>query len=77
MNVARVIHTLRQLAVLLLLALLVGGCVVVKPWERGRLAHPEMTLEQKLGDEFRPHLLSIREGSVGAEGGSGGGCGCN
>lgn len=62
---------------LVLVALSVTGCVAVKPWERERLSHPGMLLEPQLGDSYRPHVLSIREGSVGAGGARGGGCGCN
>jgi hypothetical protein len=36
-----------------------------------------MSLEERMGDAYRPHLLSVREGSMGGEGGAGGGCGCN
>ncbi len=54
-----------------------GGCAIVKPWQRGRLGHPGMQLDGRLGDTMRPHVLSIREGSVGGEGVAGGGCGCN
>ena len=54
-----------------------GSCAVVKPWQRGRLGHPAMQMEGAPGSSQRPQLLSIREGSVGGEGGAGGGCGCN
>ncbi len=70
----------RVLALLLLaLALfaLAGGCVAVKPWERARLSHPCMQMDARLGDAYLAHVLSVREGSVGGEGGAGGGCGCN
>ena len=60
------------------LALSLGGCANVKPYERGKLADPIMnpndafskqTLEQK--------LFSTREGSMGGGTGVGGGCGCS
>jgi hypothetical protein len=54
-----------------------GGCTIVKPWQRGRLGHPAMQLDGRLGSAMRHHVLAIREGSVGGEGASGGGCGCN
>ncbi len=54
-----------------------SGCVAVKSWERGRLAHPSMQMSPKLGDGFRSHMTPIREGAVGGEGQIGGGCGCN
>ena len=53
-----------------------GGCAHLKPYERGRLAHPTMLL----GDMARPgaaHVYSIREGANGGGSGAEGGCGCN
>lgn len=59
------------------LALLLGGCAAVKPFEREKLTDPIMdpgshlskqTLEQK--------FFSTREGSAGGGSGVGGGCGC-
>jgi hypothetical protein len=53
-----------------------GGCARLKPYERGRLAHPTMLL----GDMARPgaaHVYSIREGANGGGSGAEGGCGCN
>jgi hypothetical protein len=63
-------------SVLAFALLLVSGCAEVKPYERGRLAHPTMLL----GDMARPgaaHVYAIREGAVGGETGAQGGCGCN
>jgi hypothetical protein len=62
--------------VLMTLLLLGSGCADVKPYERGRLAHPTMLL----GDMARPgaaHVYAIREGAVGGGTGAQGGCGCN
>lgn len=64
------------------LLLVVAGsataCVTVQPYERGRLAQPDMTLERPAdlvaGQE---HAEEYREASVGGFGGAGGGCGCN
>jgi hypothetical protein len=53
-----------------------SGCARLKPYERGRLAHPTMLL----GDASRPgsaHVYSIREGANGGGSGAEGGCGCN
>ena len=53
-----------------------GGCARLKPYERGRLAHPTMLL----GDMARPgaaHVYSVREGANGGGSGAEGGCGCN
>jgi hypothetical protein len=62
---------------LLLAALVFGsGCAEVKPYERGRLAHPTMLLRDmaRVGEA---HVYSIREGAVGGGSGAQGGCGCN
>jgi hypothetical protein len=53
-----------------------GGCASVKPYERGKLAHPTMLL----GDLSRAgaaHVYAIQEGAVGGDSGAKGGCGCN
>lgn len=58
------------------LLLAMSGCAQLKPYERGRLAHPTMLL----GDMSRPgaaHVYAIREGAVGGGAGAEGGCGCN
>lgn len=55
-----------------------AGCVAVQPYERERLARPDMELGRReevvAGEE---HATAYREGSTGAMGTSGGGCGCN
>jgi uncharacterized protein DUF4266 len=61
-----------------MLALLVAstGCASLKPYERGKLAHPTMLL----GDLSRAgpaHVYAIHEGAVGGDSGAKGGCGCN
>ncbi len=54
------------------------GCARVHPWERGRLAQPDMALELDADLLAGPgHAVEYREGSAGALGGAGGGCGCN
>jgi Domain of unknown function (DUF4266) len=71
--------TLRRftwIAALLSFSLACGGCAGVKPYERGRLAHPTM----RLADSARPgaaHVYAIHEGAVGGGTGAEGGCGCN
>lgn len=54
------------------------GCAAVAPYERERLARPDMELARNpdaaAGEE---HATAYREGSSGAMGASGGGCGCN
>ena len=68
-------------------ALLLGGCSSfsvptiepwVKPYERERLADPIMQFSRTpLGDKHFAHIREVREGSRGATGVEGGGCGCN
>jgi hypothetical protein len=63
-------------------ALLVIGmcsaCATVAPYERERLSRADMLLERNpdvlAGEQ---HATEYREGSSGAVGASGGGCGCN
>lgn len=61
-----------------LLGLLALGCATVMPWERERLAAPDM---QFGGAESlhsaESHATEVREGSVGGFDAAGGGCGCN
>ncbi len=66
----------------LVTAALLGGCAVpepwVKPYERERLADPIMKFNREsLPDKHRGHVFVVREGSRGATGVQGGGCGCN
>ncbi|AKF06703.1 hypothetical protein DB32_003852 [Sandaracinus amylolyticus] len=60
------------------LASTIAGCVTVRPEEREFLADPAMTFgsEGEAG-AHEAHVLSNREGSYGAAGVTGGGCGCN
>ena len=67
--------------------LLFGGCSSlsvptiepwVKPYERERLADPIMQFSRgPLGEKHFAHIREVREGSRGATGVEGGGCGCN
>ena len=68
-------------------ALLLGGCSSfevptaepwVKPYERERLADPMMRFSRSaLPEKNFAHIREVREGSRGATGVEGGGCGCN
>jgi len=65
-------------ATVLLIALGLGGCVTIQPWERGRLAQPDMQFggaEELAAAEA--HATEVREGSAGGFDAAGGGCGCN
>ncbi len=61
-------------------SLYLSGCSSwgVKPWERGVLAQPEMTVES-LQHEYATddHIYFSKEASSGGRSFSGGGCGCN
>ena len=69
---------------LLALAILGGGCATapgfttVKPHQRELLADRIMSLDgnaqERAADQ---HIMANREGAVGGNGTSGGGCGCN
>ena len=66
----------KALALACLLSL--SACATVAPYERERLAKPDMQpgerADAKAGAE---HATAYREGSSGGLGASGGGCGCN
>jgi Domain of unknown function (DUF4266) len=55
-----------------------SACVTVRPQERAILADPAMQMDGELAHarQFR-HAVENREGAMGGEGISGGGCGCN
>jgi hypothetical protein len=65
-------------ATLLIATVGASGCSTVAPYERERLAQQDMILgrnpDAKAGEG---HATAYREGSSGATGSSGGGCGCN
>jgi hypothetical protein len=69
-----------SLALLLLgsaiLAVAASGCVSVKAYQRGKLAHPTMALDEPTG-VAEAHVYGVHEGAQGGTGGAGGGCGCN
>ena len=74
---------MRTLTILLtgLMLLLLTGCSIepwVKPYERANLADPIMSFgRDPVSDSYIHHVFQAREGARGAEGGQGGGCGCN
>jgi uncharacterized protein DUF4266 len=66
----------------LALATALAGCTSVEPWvkpyEREHLADPIMALSRSsIAATYRDHMFETREGSHGATGAVGGGCGCN
>jgi len=75
---------IRRLGSIALAALLLGsvafssGCVVVKPWERGRLATAVMSRAADAEEQAFEHtVLQARQGSGAGGTGIGAGCGCN
>jgi hypothetical protein len=67
---------------LLLAGLLLGGCSPIQPWvkpyEREHFADPIMSFSRDpISSSYLDHVFEAREGSRGATGGVGGGCGCN
>ncbi|MDD5362031.1 MAG: DUF4266 domain-containing protein [Ignavibacteria bacterium] len=57
--------------------LLITGCAVVQPWERERLADPNMIFDENpIQKGVQDHYINIREGSEGGNGSESGGCGC-
>ncbi len=69
---------MRIWTVLVVVVLGCSACATVAPYQRETLARPDMQLERNgdlaAGEE---HATEYREGSGGAVGASGGGCGCN
>jgi hypothetical protein len=74
----------RRLSLALLAAstLLTAACSNIQPWvkpyERDRLADPIMAWDRDaISSAYLDHIREAREGSRGASGSAGGGCGCN
>jgi hypothetical protein len=60
------------------IALFLGGCATVAPYERELLSPKRMQLQgDPLAAEMSEHVHEYREGVAGGFGGGGGGCGCN
>ena len=64
------------------LVLMTAACSNIQPWvkpyERDRLADPIMSWDRDaISSEYLDHIRESREGSRGATGSAGGGCGCN
>jgi hypothetical protein len=62
--------------ILLAALTLAAGCTHVPPYQRGRLAHPTMLLQETAGPG-ESHVYAIHEGAVGGGAAVEGGCGCN
>ncbi len=58
--------------------LTLSACSTVAPYERERLSRQDMILGRNGNARAgQDHATAYREGSTGAEGTTGGGCGCN
>lgn len=69
-----------SLVILVTLATLAStGCRTVRPYQRGHLADPMMSLTDDPLETYRKQkLYNTREGAAGGDGAAaGGGCGCN
>jgi hypothetical protein len=72
-----------KVAMIAVLVSLASGCKTtikpwVKPYERSHLADPIMSFGRNpVALAYAQHVFESREGARGADGGAGGGCGCN
>ena len=69
-------------ALLAACVLMTAACSSIQPWvkpyERDRLADPIMAWDRDaISSAYLDHIREAREGSRGASGSAGGGCGCN
>jgi hypothetical protein len=67
---------------ILVMVMLISACSRIEPWikahERELLSSPIMSLERDpISTKYINHVYEAREAARGAEGSSGGGCGCN
>ena len=66
--------------VLVLLALVAGGCTAMKvqPWDRDLLSEKKMSfVPSSIENDVDEHIYFSKEASTGGQGVGGGGCGCN
>jgi len=76
--ITRITRFRRRAIAALLTIVSLGGCVHVRPYQRGTLARKDMTFDPDPGEsQLDLHMQESREGSAGGYGSSGGGCGCN
>jgi hypothetical protein len=68
------------LVLLVILAGAISGCasMQLKPWDRDLLAEPQMSFDpEPMLSVLDEHIYFSKEGSLGGQDASGGGCGCN
>jgi hypothetical protein len=76
-------YKIHKLLLLTALISITSGCKTtiepwVKPYERSHLADPIMSFGRNpIALAYSQHVFESREGARGADGGAGGGCGCN
>jgi hypothetical protein len=75
-------HLFLRFVTVLMIAIVAAGCASIEPWvqpyERENLADPIMSMNRNpVAMSYTHHAFQAREGARGAEGGAGGGCGCN
>jgi len=72
---------MHKLTALIVVLLCLSGCSItpwVKPYERAYLSEESMKLSRDpVSSAYFNHVYQARESARGAEGGEGGGCGCN
>lgn len=70
---------LRRGLLIIALPLLLSACSPwVKPYERAHLADEVMSFDRDpIANGYLHHVYEAREAARGADGASGGGCGCN
>jgi hypothetical protein len=63
---------------LIALAICLGACAPVQPWQKGNLAKSNMAFDpDKLDARLKEHIYASKEAASGGNGVSTGGCGCN
>ena len=68
----------RMLAMTLILACSACSLQPPKPWQKGALARPEMSLSADVLEvKLNEHTYASKEAASGGFGVGGGGCGCN
>lgn len=70
---------LRRVCLFIFLPMLAAACTPwVKPYERAHLADEVMSFDRDpIANGYLHHVYEAREAARGADGASGGGCGCN
>lgn len=72
----RLARRMTAAAMLVAIGGVLAGCTHVKPYQRGKLAHPTMSGAMVSGPA-EDHVYSVQEGAVGGGSGAESGCGCN